>query len=982
MRLALSRVGWRSRFSWIWLQGVAAWTSGFLGLVVLLGWHGSALPILKLGDAFPTAAYMAGWVLFLGGSALETARRGWSTTPSVLASLVLGIGAFSLVQTGLGFAWRPEAVLFGSATHGVVGPAILAPTTSLCSVAWGIAFLLTRTTWKGAPKTSGMLNLGVVVFTTVSLAAYATGLPSKANWGLAQAFFMALWPAIGLLTLALGLLAGHLASEQEKEGALGLPILIFSMGCGVTLVLTHALGIQRDHLLARRVQEDALSVQARIQSECEARLNDLAGMARRWRFRPPPESEWADDVDRYVSLHSGTVCLEWVGPEGIVQWVSPTQGHERWIGLSIDGLEAKKRLPYRLAEERGSPQVSASFPILEAREAGMVLVAPIHRQDSKGGHLVALVFVADWLERALSDARYQDYGIAIREGGKPLFQRALKAGAEGNFTWEVKLPGVSWDLNLVPGPAILSRHSNTLSRAFLLAGLLFSGMMAFLAHLARAARIRQEGFRASEARLRAVYEASPVGIVVLDQTGRHTQWNPAWPSFLGYSPTELASMTVMDLALPEERSGFEARLQAVFKGRVPSQAFEQGFVHKTGDLIWGSLATSARLEREGASPSILLVVQDITTRRQAEATLRRTQTNLEAAQRLANIGSWDWDVASGSLAWSAEQFRIFGEDPATFVPTYEAYLGHLEESERIHTHAAVQSALSARGDYALEHPIRRPDGIVRMVFEQGQVDFDASGRPSRMFGTTQDITERKKLERLREDFVSVVSHELRTPLTSIRGSLGLLEACFGAQLGDQAQELLRISTRNCDRLVVLISDLLDIQKVESGTMAFQFQKENLCSLVEEAIRATEGFAAGHGTGFRASLPSEPLWVRGDRHRLIQVVTNLLSNAAKFGGTAQWVDVRLGTQDGWVRLEVEDHGTGIPEGFHDRIFQKFAQADEGTTRATGGTGLGLSIVKAILDHHGGRIHFVTQPGSGTTFIVELPPWDPTDGESPR
>lgn len=974
MKPATPQPGGSGRLAWAWPQTAGAWVGVTLGLAIVLGWHTSVITLLRRGSGSPLASYGAGWALLLAGAALESARRGWRRTAIALSAGLLCLGGFSLFQHGTGFSWSLEKVYFHNPAWEDLGPAIISPTGSLCAFVWALSLLLDLRDQKSSFSLKGALSITVAVCSAVSLAGYTTGLPSKAEWGAVHVLFMSFLPALGYLALSVGLLARQLDPARLPKHRNGWPMIIFTLGVVATLVASQAITIQRDNNLAHTVQQEALSVQSRILGECDARMMDLASMARRWAFRPPREAEWEDDVNQYVSEHSGTVFLEWVDPAMTVRWLSPRPGHEKWVGLKVKSLNWRKNRPYELADASGKLQLSGSFPILDHTQLGMVMVAPIPRKDAKGGYLVGVIYVTNWLSRAVSDPRYQGYGVTILEDGKPIFRQGPLGAREGMRTSDLDLPGVRWKLQLIPGPTVLAQHRNTLARGILGAGLIFSGLMAFLAHLARTARTRQEGFRASEARLRAVFEASPAGIVVLDREGGHTQWNQAWCAFLGYSSEELATMTILDFSPPEEHERVKERLEAVFSGSVQGYSFERSYLRKDGEIVWGSVATSGLLHREGAEPSILIVVQDITTRKKAEDALHRTQANLEDAQRLAHIGSWDWGVPAGLLTWSTEQFRIFGEDPQTYIPTWEAYLGHLPEGDRETIQQAVQAALHSSGEVDIEHRILRPDGQVRTVHEQGRVAFGPEGHPLRMFGTTQDITERKRLERLREDFVSVVSHELRTPLTSIRGSLGLLGAFFGPELPEKGQELLRISTRNCDRLVLLINDLLDIQKIESGSMAFDFQREDLRGLVEEAIRANEGFAANHGLGFTRDLPLGAVWIRADRHRLIQVVTNLLSNAAKFGGTSLPVEIRLEARNGLARLEIQDHGAGIPEGFQDRIFQKFAQADEGTTRASGGTGLGLSIVKAIIEQHGGHVGFDTRVGEGTTFWLELHLWE--------
>jgi signal transduction histidine kinase len=234
--------------------------------------------------------------------------------------------------------------------------------------------------------------------------------------------------------------------------------------------------------------------------------------------------------------------------------------------------------------------------------------------------------------------------------------------------------------------------------------------------------------------------------------------------------------------------------------------------------------------------------------------------------------------------------------------------------------------------------------------------------------------ERKRLERLKDEFVSTVSHELRTPLTSISGSLGLLMGNAAGNLPRPMARLLSIAYTNCQRLVRLVNDILDIEKMEAGRLVFNFSRVEVRELVVQAIEANRGFAEGYGVRIRLEATRAATEVRADPDRLAQVITNLLSNAIKFSPADNEVIVTVERSSDMVRLAVRDHGAGIPVDFRPLIFGKFAQADAGDARQRGGTGLGLSIVKQIVDRLGGEVGFTDAVGGGSIFYVQLPSWD--------
>lgn len=236
-----------------------------------------------------------------------------------------------------------------------------------------------------------------------------------------------------------------------------------------------------------------------------------------------------------------------------------------------------------------------------------------------------------------------------------------------------------------------------------------------------------------------------------------------------------------------------------------------------------------------------------------------------------------------------------------------------------------------------------------------------------------DISERKRVEQMKNEFISTVSHELRTPLTSIQASLAMLADGMAGELPPDALRLITIASQSSERLVRMVNDLLDIQKIEAGQMHFEARAQPLLPVAERALAAMEGHARKAGVLLRHDWDAGAAAIAAsiDADRMEQVLTNLLSNAIKFTPTGKSVTLGLAHTPGKVRLLVLDEGPGIAPEFQQRVFQRFAQADGADSRTRGGTGLGLAISKAIIEEHGGTIGFSTAPDRGTRFVVELP-----------
>jgi PAS domain S-box-containing protein len=371
------------------------------------------------------------------------------------------------------------------------------------------------------------------------------------------------------------------------------------------------------------------------------------------------------------------------------------------------------------------------------------------------------------------------------------------------------------------------------------------------------------------------------------------------------------------------------------------------------------------------SGDYIVTYTDITALKQSELAYRDQATRLTAT--LDNVVDAIITInESGSIeSWSKGAQRLFGYEaeevmrrnirmlmPEPHRSAHDGYIRHyIETGER--------RIMGARREVEGRHK----DGHIVPV-DLGISEMRIGSR--RMFiGVVRDISERLEVERLKSGFVSTVSHELRTPLTSISGSLGLLAGGVAGQLPAKATRLIEIARLNSERLVRLINDILDLEKAESGRLELRLETLNVKQVVQHAIDLNRAFAHGYGATIELDVGGNDASVFVDHDRLIQVLTNLLSNAAKFsprGGTIM-VSIRTGNDN--VRVSISDQGPGLPEEFKRRIFQKFAQADSSDSRAKGGTGLGLSIAKTIIERLGGSIGFDSEPGQGATFHVNLP-----------
>ena len=231
------------------------------------------------------------------------------------------------------------------------------------------------------------------------------------------------------------------------------------------------------------------------------------------------------------------------------------------------------------------------------------------------------------------------------------------------------------------------------------------------------------------------------------------------------------------------------------------------------------------------------------------------------------------------------------------------------------------------------------------------------------------MRERDRIEQHKAELVATVTHELRTPLTSIHGSLGLLASGAAGRLPDDAREIVDVAALNTTRLIALINDILDLERLDSDGIRMQMASIDGAAIIHRALESVSGFAAQHGIGLEVQAPPVVVW--GDDDRLVQVLINLISNAVKFSPPEGTVTIAVASGSAGVEFQVRDRGRGIPDGMRDAIFQRFRQVSTSDSRQKGGTGLGLAICKAIVERHQGTIGVDSQEGLGSTFWFRVP-----------
>jgi PAS domain S-box-containing protein len=483
----------------------------------------------------------------------------------------------------------------------------------------------------------------------------------------------------------------------------------------------------------------------------------------------------------------------------------------------------------------------------------------------------------------------------------------------------------------------------------------------------------------------AVLNCSSYMIIATDSEGTVLVFNPEAEKRLGYSASEVIGKQTPLLWLDSTELGERAQAMSRQIGAIMEpdfamlthHAFLEGAsredwtcVRRNGERFTANFAITPLCDSQGEVTGFLILADDVTAEKERQDALQAREELFRSAMQHAPNGIALVDLSGRFLlvndalcqllGYTAEQLRGKHQDTVTDPEDIELDLEN------------VRQLLAGRiASYKVEKRLIREDGGVVQVLLAMSLMRNEDGTPVYFVAQYQDIADRKEIERLKTDLVTMVSHELRTPVTSIRGAVGLLSSLASKDLPPRGRQLIDIAVKNCERLTTLINDVLDIDKMTHGQMRFDMKEEDTAALLQEAIEAHRGYTEKLDVSVVMEPVPTSLMVNVDAARLIQVMFNLLSNAAKHSPEKGQVRVGASRMGDKIRIWVKDQGPGVEDEFVKRLFEKYTQGENVDVRGIASSGLGLHISKQIIEHMGGQIGLDTKVGVGSTFWIELP-----------
>jgi PAS domain S-box-containing protein len=472
----------------------------------------------------------------------------------------------------------------------------------------------------------------------------------------------------------------------------------------------------------------------------------------------------------------------------------------------------------------------------------------------------------------------------------------------------------------------------------------------------------------SEARLKMFIKHAPAAIAMLDREMNYLVVSDRWLKDYSIQDEDIIGRNHYDIfpMIKDTPLWIEDHRRALELGETTRHE-EDSFIGINGRRDWLTYEILPWRDLKGRIGGLIFYTEIVTPRMEALEKLRESEARFARAMRGSNDGLFDWDIKNDFIYYSPRFKKLLGYADNELGSSYRDWAGLLHPDDTASIKQKVEDHLYRHEPYLVEYRLRKENGEYLWIEARGYTERDEKGAPMHFSGTMIDISERKRLKGLKNEFVYVVTHELRTPLSALRGALDMLPQLLGRELPQKAEKSLDLALQGCDRLTLLVNDLLEAGRAETDQLSFEMKSCELAPLLKKSVDLNNIYGEKFGVQYHLAHDLPDCRITLDENRFLQIMANLLSNAAKFSPAGSIVEISAGLADGNAIIRVEDHGQGIPKDFRPKVFTKFARGQS----STAGTGLGLNITKTMVEKMNGRIGFESELGKGTVFFVQFP-----------
>lgn len=774
-----------------------------------------------------------------------------------------------------------------------------------------------------------------------------------------------------------------------------LPGLVFALLAVGSVSLYWTLNDKELSYLTTLIRSEINNIDSLVEAETGEKISALKRMSARMKNNAnQPVQNWRIDASNLIDDLAGLRAIGWVDSVNRMQRTQQSTRNERLIWT--DTILASPQLDLaQLAVAQDAPKLSSPIKLTDTKSA-FVAYFPFRKMGVPDGYLAAVFSVHEFFGSDIPQETLQRYRFLISYDGQTQVEfgnRFDTLATSWLLEGPIQILDRKWTIQAIPTITFLKSQRSSLPDTVLVACFLISVLAALTTHMTLLSRIKTADLQKSNQRIKheatrnsTVMNTVLDGVLTINADGIIESINPAGLRLFGYDPGDVVGRSVKMLLPPPYHEAHDGYLEHYLK------------TGERKEIGIGQQVSAIRRDGSIFPMDLSVNEMDLDGERMLVGTIRDTSKAVAVAQALSEsnalktavlastaymIIASDMDgkivifneAAESALGYSADevigrQMPGVWHDPEEVAERARTLTAELGNSVKPGFKTLVKK-VERFGIDENEWTYIRKDGTRFPVRATVTSLRDDDNKITGYLGVIVDITKQKEIDRLKSDFVSIVSHELRTPLTSIRGALGLVAGPMAKDLPEKANRLVDIAHKNCERLTLLINDILDIDKIESGQMRFEMANEGLEKLLKQAIDVNQPYAGKLGVVFKATEIDPGLMVNVDAARFAQILANLLSNAAKFSSRGDQVDIFAQRQGAQVRVSVKDYGVGISFDFRTQIFGKFSQGDSSSTRIKGGSGLGLHICKQIVERMGGTIGFDSEVEKGTTFWFELP-----------
>jgi PAS domain S-box-containing protein len=691
---------------------------------------------------------------------------------------------------------------------------------------------------------------------------------------------------------------------------------------------------------------------------------------------------WQNDAEKYIESINGFRAILLTDNNGLIL-ISATNSQVS----SVDALSVETALKcvsdYKKTAGNDIAQVISNKNI-----SSLCYVLPV-TINQQSGFLIPIINLTQYIDNIYQADIKKGFGIDLAYNGASIYENNQSNLLRNNWTTHSNLDflNLKLEFSVWPNQVILDGYTTKTSLYALIFGILASFLFALLVNLYQVSRRNIVIAQRIESSFKSLFEETlEYAIITLDLNGKVTSWNKGAEKIKGYLANEIIGRHYA-IFLPSKDRDINILNSKLEKVKKEHTVNDEGWrVRKDGTKFYASETFSPIYSSVGMLSGYSIITKDLTKLKVHEDKIKGLNNKLSAILNSSNLSIITTDSrgiintfsrsAEKLLGYTAEEI-IGKHTPDIFHDPVELNYRSSELSKLLKRQikpgletftATLSTEKVDENDWTYLTKFGNRIPVIVSVTSL----MDSDGIINGYLMMALDITERKECEKIKNELVSMVSHELRTPLTSIHGSLTLLSAEIPGKQDSDALSLINIALNNSDRLIRLINNMLDMDKMESGKMHYQYSLTSAASVINEAIKSNLPYAQKFKIKLISLINILPeVVINIDQDKLLQAITNLISNAVKFSPEESSVTVITTRNGDKICIEIRDSGCGIPDEFQKNIFQRFSQADSSSSRKQQGSGLGLNISKKMIDVMGGSLYFKSSCDSGTSFFIELP-----------